>query len=225
MRRYLPAALVVLSFAGVPGVAGAATWKVTTRHDGAGSCTGHACTTLRSAVSAAAGGDTVKLPARPSHYLLNHEVRVTKPLTIQGASARSSVVDAAGHSRAFEITSGVSDTETVSFRDLTITGGKVTTLTQAAPGGAGIAVDQNAGDLVLFRGHRPDPSGLVHGSELTHTQTPEHRPARSIPAGRQGKAVRYRRLREPVAARGARPLTLTHRLEPPFRSFSAAFGE
>jgi hypothetical protein len=151
MRRYLPAALVVLSFAALPDVARAVTWNVTTQQDGVESCTGHSCSTLRAAVGAAGAGDTVMLPASSSHYIVNQEISVTKPLTIEGASGGSSVVDAGGHSRVFEITSGVSNTQTVNLKDLTITGGKLTTLTPTAPGGAGIAVDQSAGNLVLVR--------------------------------------------------------------------------
>src|SRR5947209_11569250 len=35
--------------------------------------------------------DTVVIPASANHYLLNNEIQITKPVTIQGAGASSSV--------------------------------------------------------------------------------------------------------------------------------------
>jgi hypothetical protein len=151
VRWKLAAALAGLAALGAADLAQAATtWQVTTQQDGAGTCAGSSCTTLRGAVAAASPGDTVMLPASTQHYLLTlGEIQITKPLTIAGAAAKSAVIDAGGHSRVFEVTAGVSATQTVTFRAVTITGGKLTSLTGAAPGGAGVAGDQGAGNLVF----------------------------------------------------------------------------
>ena len=104
---------------------------------------------LREAVIAAnagSGGDTIALPA--GDYRLGiagigeaaaakGDLDLNRSVTITGAGARSSVVDAAGLDRVFEIASGA----VVLISDVTVTGG-------AGPGGAGIA---NAGTLTLVR--------------------------------------------------------------------------
>ncbi|MFL5823813.1 MAG: choice-of-anchor Q domain-containing protein [Solirubrobacteraceae bacterium] len=151
VRWQLAAAVVAVIALAPAGLARAATtWQVTSQHDGAGSCAGSSCTTLRAAVAAASAGDTVMLPASTKHYILTQgEIQITKPIRIMGAGPRSSVVDARGHSRVFEVTIGVTHSQTVTFRALTITGGKVTSLTAAAPGGGGVVVDSNAGNLML----------------------------------------------------------------------------
>jgi hypothetical protein len=95
---------------------------------------------LRQVIASSSAGDTVKIPAKASHYSLSSQIDITVPLTIEGAGASSSVIDAGGKSRAFEITSAVPSTATTTFKDLTITNGSTT----VAPGGGAILVDSGA---------------------------------------------------------------------------------
>jgi hypothetical protein len=142
-RRFawvLPMTRRVLALAAllVPLICGAnaygATLHVTsTANSGPGS--------LRAVVGSASAGDVIDVPASSKHYTLLSEIQITVPLTIEGAGARSTIIDAGGHSRAFEVTSGVPSTSTVTFRGLAITGGVATT----APGGGAILAD--SGDL------------------------------------------------------------------------------
>lgn len=85
---------------------------------------------LRAAVASAATGDTIVLPAKAAHYAVTSEIPITVPLTIKGAGAASSVIDAGGATRVFHVTSAVPVTATVVLNGLTITGGHTT----AAPG-------------------------------------------------------------------------------------------
>jgi hypothetical protein len=93
------------------------------------------------------------------------DLDLTKSVTIGGAGARSTVVDALGVDRVFDVGGGV----TASLSDLTITGGQV------AGGGAGI---RNLGTLTLVRdaavGNRAlGPGGGIesNGPALTITQS------------------------------------------------------
>jgi hypothetical protein len=104
---------------------------------------------LREAVLAAnagSGNDTIILPA--GHFQLGiagvgedaaaaGDLDLTKSVTISGAGARSTVVDAVGLDRVFDVGSGA----VVLISDLTVTGG-------AGPAGAGM---RNAGTLTLVR--------------------------------------------------------------------------
>jgi uncharacterized repeat protein (TIGR01451 family) len=122
----------------LPALANAATMITVTSTADSGSGS------LRAAVVAANSGDTVFLPASPSHYTVSSgEITIAKAITIQGAGASSSVVDAGGTSRVFHVTSGVPSAATVTFQDLTITGGTTT----SSPGGGGVLADH--GNLVF----------------------------------------------------------------------------
>jgi CSLREA domain-containing protein len=129
------AVLVVL--AGAPQAPAAASFNVTRTDDPApDGCTSTDCS-LREAVLAASAGDTISLAA--GHYRLTipgsgedvgltGDLDLTKDLTIQGASPRSTVIDATGGDRVFDVASGVHAQITA----VTVTGG------QAAGDGGGI---------------------------------------------------------------------------------------
>ncbi|HLZ21774.1 MAG TPA: right-handed parallel beta-helix repeat-containing protein [Ktedonobacterales bacterium] len=108
-RRLLRAALLVVGVAGLlaltsPTFAGAPTVHA------ASSCvtpggTGGCLASIQAAVSAAAAGDTITVAAGT----YKESVTITKSLTLQGAGASSTIVDASGANQAFLIqgTSGV----------------------------------------------------------------------------------------------------------------------
>jgi hypothetical protein len=102
---------LVLALAGA-GSAAAATITVANANDsGAGS--------LRQAIAEASPGETIVLPASASHYAVTSaELVIAKSLTITGAGARSTVIDAMGSAhRVLEVTAG-----TVTISGVTITG-------------------------------------------------------------------------------------------------------
>ncbi len=106
--------------------ASAATITVANTNDsGAGS--------LRQAIAEASPGDTIVLPASASHYAVTSaELVIAKSLTITGAGARNTVIDAMGGAhRVFEITAG-----TVAISGVTITGAK-----EVPEDGAGIDIE------------------------------------------------------------------------------------
>ncbi|MBV9292855.1 MAG: hypothetical protein JO222_10445, partial [Frankiales bacterium] len=126
------------------GVASATVTVTTTADSGAGS--------LRDAIASAAAGDTIVVPASASHYqVTSGELVINKALTIQGAGAATTIVDAAGTSRVFHVVSGVASGGTVKFQGLTITGGSVTT---GGPGGAGVLVDPGIDATIAFANAR-----------------------------------------------------------------------
>src|SRR4029450_2930296 len=99
------------------------------------------------AVDAGSGGDTISLPA--GHYRLGiagtgedaaakGDVDLTKNVTIAGAGARATTIDALGLARVLDVASGV----TATISDVTVTGG------QGAGDGGGI---RSAGTLTLMR--------------------------------------------------------------------------
>ena len=99
------------------------------------------------AVGAYGSNDTIVLPPSAIHFAVSTgELSITKSVVIQGAGPASSVVDPAGMSRAFHITSGVGNSGTVTFQNLAITGGHVTT----GPGGGGVLTDIGSGFLQLL---------------------------------------------------------------------------
>jgi uncharacterized repeat protein (TIGR01451 family) len=134
--RILVVGAVVGVVCALPATAEAATLTVTSTADaGPGS--------LRADIAAAAPGDTVLLPASAAPYTVSSgEIAITDAITIEGAGAASSIVDADGMSRVFHITTGVPSTGTVSFEDMTITGGAA-----GAPGGGGVL--DSSGNLTL----------------------------------------------------------------------------
>jgi len=99
------------------------------------------------AVDAGSGGDTISLPA--GHYRLGiagtgedagakGDLDLTKNVTIAGAGARATTVDALGLDRVLDVASGV----TATISDVTVTGG------QATGDGGGI---RSGGTLTLLR--------------------------------------------------------------------------
>ena len=107
-------------------LASAATIMVTSTNDsGSGS--------LRQAIAEASPGDTIIVPASASHYAVTSaELVIAKSLTISGAGARSSVIDAMQTKhRVVQITGG-----TVTLSGVTITGAK-----EASETGGGIDIE------------------------------------------------------------------------------------
>src|SRR5581483_6629011 len=100
----------------------------------------------------ASAGDTISIPASASHYqVTSGELVINKALTIQGAGATSTIIDAAGSSRVFHVVSGVASGGTVTFQGLTVTGGSVTS---SGPGGAGVLVDPGIDATIAFTNAR-----------------------------------------------------------------------
>jgi predicted outer membrane repeat protein len=91
--------------------------------------------TIQEAVNAAQAGDTIAIAAGT---YAEHDIALGKNLTLQGAGADTTIVDANQLGRAFTVNAGV----TVVIRDLTIQNGKV----QNDNGGA----ISNAGTLTLL---------------------------------------------------------------------------
>ena len=153
-----------------------ATFTVTRTDDQASGACDSDCS-LREAVQAAdagSGGDTIVLP--PGHFRLGiagtaedaaatGDLDLTKDVTIAGAGARATTIDALGIDRVLDVATGV----TAVVKDVTVTGG------QLAGDGAGI---RNAGTLTLLRdtiaGNRAQGSGggiNSNGPALAVTQS------------------------------------------------------
>ncbi len=136
-RLALGASLAGVLLFGFAGAAQAATLTVTNQSDsGPGS--------LRATIFSASPGDTVVVPASSSHYqVTSGEIPITvAPLTIQGAGASSSVIDATGgSSRVFDVTASPASSQTVTFQGVTITGGNASGTNANETGGGGILVN------------------------------------------------------------------------------------
>src|SRR5919108_3177152 len=142
------AAAVLLALAGAPHAAAAATFTVTRLDDPTPDrCMPMDCSLREAvlAVDAGGGGDTIVLP--PGHFRLTipgtgedagatGDLDLTKPVTIAGAGARSTVIDGGGIDRVLDFT------DTAWVFDVTITGGEV------AGDGSGI---RSTGSLNLSR--------------------------------------------------------------------------
>lgn len=119
MRLASIAALICAALLAFAGTASAQIFNVTTTDDDVGTCDPGDCS-LREAVAAAntnLGPDTIMVPA--GHYVLSQgELLITEDFTMIGASARSTIIDAAGSSRVLNIDEGVD-----SISHVTITGG------------------------------------------------------------------------------------------------------
>jgi hypothetical protein len=145
MRVWVGVAAALLALAAAP-LASAATIAVTRTDDPAPDACAPSDCSLREAVLATSAGDVVQLPA--GHYRLTipgiaedagatGDLDLKKNISIDGGGARSTVIDAQGIDRVFDVASGVSAT----LRNLSVTGGEL-------PGnGGGI---RNAGDLSLY---------------------------------------------------------------------------
>ncbi len=130
--------VILLAFACLllfAGAATAATLTVTTTSDSSTPGSG----SLRAEIAAAAPGDTVMVPSSLTPYTitLGDAIPVANGITIEGAGASKTTIEvsASNPSGAFHVTSGVSPTDTVTFENLTIKGGKVT----AGPAEAGFS--------------------------------------------------------------------------------------
>jgi hypothetical protein len=130
-----------------PAMAAAASFNVNTPTDStvAGGCTTDPVCSLRDAVAAASASpdpeDRVEIPA--GHYLLTAgqlKAEGSGTVTIHGAGARSTSIDAGGASRVFKLM-----TPKIAIEGLTITGGLTTAaeLTEFAGDGGGILVVNN----------------------------------------------------------------------------------
>jgi CSLREA domain-containing protein len=130
----------------VASPAHAATRVVTTTADAdTGACTASSCS-LRDAVATAASGDVVRLPADEAHYDVSlGEIPVPVAITIRGAGARASIVDAKSRSRIFRVMSSVGN-GTVTFERLTLTRGRATEL-----GGGAVLGEFRSGNKVFRR--------------------------------------------------------------------------
>jgi hypothetical protein len=126
--RYLLCALALALVA--PGAAGATTYTVNTTADPGfrdiPTCSGvpDDCS-LRDAVDRANDADDVDTIAVPAgHYTLEHgQIGVFREATIQGAGARTTIVDAAGSDHVFDVSSPDNvQFPVISFRDITATG-------------------------------------------------------------------------------------------------------
>jgi hypothetical protein len=128
-------------------------WYVSKTGSGTVCTQAQPCASIAQAISnAAPGGDTIEVAAGTYN---EHDLTIDKSLTIQGASAKTTIVDAQQQGRVFVINSGV----TVNISNLTITGGKTsdgvvlpgsfgTTLGTPGQDGGGIL---NNGTLLLFQ--------------------------------------------------------------------------
>jgi CSLREA domain-containing protein len=130
----------VLGLLAAAASAAAATYTVTTTADTAvndANCQPASCS-LRQAITKTVGGDTVIVPASTSPYLVsNGQLTVSTALTIRGAGASASVIQAtAGNQDRVMLING--NSAPVRLEGLTITGGVDATLTTEA-GGGGIA--------------------------------------------------------------------------------------
>lgn len=132
--------LMLLTVLGAPRAI-AATYSVNTTADPAGAgCTGGTCS-LRQAIAAVnsgpGGGDQITLPAARMELTLG-VLSVSKPVTIAGAGARASIVDANAASTIINFNAGASPS---TARDVMFTGGR----------GSGTSGVNNDGDLTLTR--------------------------------------------------------------------------
>lgn len=139
--RLLIVGVATLAWLTSAGAASAATFTVTQTADtSGGTCLPGSCS-LRQALAAVANGDTVILPASASPYTLtNGQLMLSKGITLQGAGASSSVIEAQDSDRVMLING---NSTAVRLANLTITGGSTT-----KAGGGGIA-SAGPGPLLL----------------------------------------------------------------------------
>lgn len=143
------AAGVVVLLLLVAAAQAATTWNVTTRADVPGAvCPNSIKCSLRKALAVAASGDTVAVPAG-DYQLVSGELTMPQAVTIDGAGASSTTIDAQGNSRVLEITATSSTPVTVS--GLTLTGGAFSG-PGADAGGGGIFVDGTYTGLLTLSG-------------------------------------------------------------------------
>ena len=128
--------------------AAAATFNVTGTTDGAGSCTGASCTTIRAALAAAAANgisslDTINVPA--GTYTLTQaaggELNVNSNVLMAGVNAATTIIQ--GDGKNFRIVDiGAEHTDLLSH--MTIKSGAATTTTDPSGGGVSVGAGANA---------------------------------------------------------------------------------
>jgi CSLREA domain-containing protein/uncharacterized repeat protein (TIGR01451 family) len=139
--------LVVAAALAAPSAASAANFTPTTTADGNnGACTPALCT-LRDALTAAnlSSGNSVSIPAG-GYTVSMGELPVSTAMTITGAGARTTTIDAGGTSRVFRVAGNFDAT----IRDLTVTGGNASA-TSSSPAGDGGGILNLATTLHLAR--------------------------------------------------------------------------
>jgi hypothetical protein len=99
-----------------PGADAATTWHVSPTGGGTACTQANPCATIAQAISNATNGDTIEVAAGTYNQ---HSITVNKSLTINGAGANTTTVNAQQQGRVFSINSSV----TVTLSNLTITGG------------------------------------------------------------------------------------------------------
>jgi hypothetical protein len=123
MRRPILAPLAVLvALLGAASPAAAATFTVTTTADSTSPCSGTSCPSIRSALAAAeaaAGADTVVVPAGNYQLTTPGALLVDSDVTIRGASARSTTIVALAGARVFDVGRSV----TVTIAQVSASGG------------------------------------------------------------------------------------------------------
>src|ERR1700683_1169813 len=111
----------VLASLALAASAQAKTWNVNTPSDLAPpGCVSSGPCSIRQALAAAGAGDTIMVPTGDYKLTLG-ELTMAQAVTIVGAGASSTTIDAQGASRVLDITTTSSDQ--IGLTDLTITGG------------------------------------------------------------------------------------------------------
>jgi uncharacterized repeat protein (TIGR01451 family)/CSLREA domain-containing protein len=160
-RRAIAVAITLLAALACAASASAATYSVNTTADAAtaGGCVSIPECTLREAVAAANAGnnDTISLPA--GRYVLSlGQLAPTKDTEIDGAGARTTILDGNDASRVFDVSS-----DNLTMRDLTITGGRSLLADGGDLPGDGGGILALGGRLDLVRvgliGNRSDQNG------------------------------------------------------------------
>ncbi|MBI5565053.1 MAG: hypothetical protein HY870_09165 [Chloroflexi bacterium] len=136
----------------------AVTWYVsTTGSDGSNCLTpGTACATLNAAIGKAADGDTIEIAAGTYH---EHDVQITKQLTLNGAGSDVSIVDADALGRVFEVTT------IVTISNLRLQNGQTPTGSLFPSSGGAVFTGGSARltlrNAVLIDNHAPGSGGAI----------------------------------------------------------------
>jgi hypothetical protein len=142
--RFLFAVVVALAL--FPASAQARTWTVNTTSDPAGpGCAGNGTCSIRQALQAAGPGDTISIPASGEHYAVTRGPLqdTTADVSLAGAGASATVIDAGGASRVLDVDPGIG---TTTLSGLTVTGGAVA---GSGPNAGGAGIYLHTGSLAL----------------------------------------------------------------------------
>jgi uncharacterized repeat protein (TIGR01451 family)/CSLREA domain-containing protein len=155
-RALLTAVAAMAAFSALTGTAAATTFTVNTTADGTvpNGCTTDPACSLRDAVTAAnanPGPDAIAVPA--GHYVLTlgplqPNGATNNSLTIAGAGARTTSIDAGGASRVIQNATGPNS---LTLDGVTITGGAAPAVGGTQPGDGGGILFQGTGTLTLTR--------------------------------------------------------------------------